>query len=281
MDITTLPNIGLPGNAVRIAARIRNLGSANSIGVPARMLLTAPNGAALAPLESALTPLLPGGEQAVVWTTPVLNTSGVYSITVQVDPTRTQPESSVANNTASRQFTVNGDGRPELSLTTDSAVIGPTGTLAGHADVVNGAAAFNGRVNVRVVDDAGHLVTVLRNEPVTLTAPGELRPYAFQWTPVGVRAGDYRVVAELRDLAGVLVRERSAPVDVQAVALMQVQLTPAQQVIAIGAVIPLQARVRYVTGNYTIEGGELRTRLLAANGATLATDMRQLPASNT
>jgi hypothetical protein len=169
------------------------------------------------------------------------------------------------------------DGRPELVLTTDQSLIGPTETLNGHVDVINSAAGFSGRIGIRILDDADHLVAQLRTDPVNLSAPGTQARFAFQWTPSAVRAGHYQVLADLRDLAGEPVRTADAQVEVRPVALVHVALTPAQQQLAIGTAIALQARVSYINGNFPIANGELRTRLLAADGAVLAVDTRALP----
>ena len=275
IDISALPNVGTPGGTVRIAARIRNLGSTSSAPVTVRLWLTAPSGPVLAPLDASLASVPAAGERTLAWTTPALN-AGVYSITVQVDPQRSLNESSIANNTATRLFTVNGDGRPELNLNAGPVLLGPTDLLNGSADVVNGAATFNGRVTVRVLDDADQLVASLRDEAVSLTAPGAIRAFAFQWAP-SVRAGGYRIVAQLRDLTGQLIRQRDVQVEVRPQALLDVQLSPVQQSLTIGTTINVQARLRYVLGNYSIENSELRTRLVNANGVTVANDTRALP----
>ncbi len=280
-DISTLPNVGSPGASVRIGARIRNLGSAASPASIATLQMATPSGLLL-PLQSSAVPALASGSEAiVVWQTPALVDAGLYEVAIQVNGNRAFVESSHANNRAARVLTVNADGLPELALSVDRALLAPAETAHGRVDVVSGGAAFNGRLLLRLLDAQNYLVVLLHDQAVTLQSPEAILSVPFEWTPGAVAAGNYQVVAELRNAAGVLQRSRTVPIEVRAESLLMLGLDPSQQAIVIGTPIAVQAALHYVQGNVAIENAELRSRLVNPGGLTIAENARALGAMTT
>lgn len=274
-DLSAQPNVGLPGAAARFGARIRNVGSAPSAAATATLQMSTPAGQSMPPLSVAVPPLLAGTETVVAWQAPALADTGIYGASVAVNPARVFQESSFSNNRASRTFTVNADGLPELALTVDRALLGPAETLHGTVAVVNGT-SFTGRLTLRMLDDQQHLVALLHQQAVQLNGPTASLTVPFDWTPGTVTAGRYRVIAELHDAAGTLIRSRDALVDVRAESLLWLSLEPGQQTVTIGAPIQVQARLRYVQGNVLVENAELRSRLIGPNGLTMSENTRPL-----
>lgn len=277
-DLSALPNVGRPGATARIGARIRNAGSAPSATTSATLQVSTPSGQQMPLLSVAVPPLLSGAETVVAWQTPLLVDSGIYGLSVVVNGARVFQESSFSNNLASRTFTVNADGLPELALSVDRALLAPTETLHGSVAVVNGGAPFTGRLALRLLDDQQHLVVLLHEQVVQLTSPTAALSVPFDWTPGSVAAGRYRVVTELHDAAGALLRTRDAHVDVRAETLLWMTLDPGHQSVTLGSPIQLQARLRYVQGNTSVEDAELRSRLVGSNGLTVAENSRALGA---
>ncbi len=275
-DITLQPATGTPGSSVRIFTRVRNIGSAGSQATTLQLQLATPSGVSLAPIVVAVAPLASGAERVVAADTPVLQDSGAYSLTARVNPGASMPESSLANNAATRSLIVNADGLPELTLTLDRPVVVPGETLLGNAIVSAGGAAFNGQLRISVFDAQQVLVTQLLQQSINLTTPGASVDRGLQWSPGNVVAGRYLVRATLYSTSGQIVRERELPVDVSALRLLTLTLTPSQQAIAIGTSIDVSAALSYVVGNAVVDGAELRTQLLNASGVTVATRTQAL-----
>ncbi len=275
-DISALPNVGSPGASVRLGARIRNPGAAASPASTVTLRIATPAGQLL-PLQTAPLPgLAPGAETVVAWQSPALADAGIYEVAIEANGSRAFVESSHANNRAARALTVNADGQPELALSLDRALVGPAETARGRVDVVGSGAMFSGRLLLRLLDAQNHLVVLLHDQAVTLQSPTATSSVPFEWTPGAVAAGSYQVVAELRNTAGVLLRTRTAPIAVRAESLLMLSLDPSQQAITVGTPIAVQAAIRYVQGNVSIENAELRSRLVNQGGLTLAENSRVL-----
>lgn len=275
-DLSVLPNVGRPGSSVRVGARVRNLGDNPSPASSVSLRLSTPAGQLLPVQTSPLPALAAGAETVVGWQTPVLADSGVYGITVEANVQRDFDESSYANNRATRTLTVNADGQPELALSVDRAIVAPAEALHGVVAVAGGSASFHGRLSLRLLDDQGHLVLQLHEQVVDFQTPLATLSVPFEWTPGAVLAGNYEVRAQLHDAGGALLRTRSASVEVRAEALLWLSLDPSQQALPLGAQVQVQARLRYLQGNLTIENAELRSRLLNSGGLTVAESARVL-----
>jgi hypothetical protein len=240
-DLTVLPAAPLVGEATRLGISVRNIGTAPASAVGVSVTLRSPAGKTSVLHQSVMAQVNAGASEVISldWTPAE---TGEYTLALSLDAGATVAESNERNNVALRTIGVAANALPTLAVSTERANYGANAALAGKATLFNPGAQVSGALVLRIEDADGYLVDALPGSDVVL-AYGQKLEQPFVWNTGAVLAGNYRVVAELRDTqAAVLVSNRAvfridAARDVVAtVAVDQAQYHPHQPVAIAGTV---------------------------------------------
>jgi subtilase family serine protease/flagellar hook assembly protein FlgD len=242
-DVIVLPSAPMLGEATRITATIRNRGAAAAANVTATLALRSPAGVVTTLAETTIGALGAGASSALTadWTPAQ---AGQYSLVLALDANDSVRESNESNNVATRTVGVASSALPTLGVTLDAAVYGANAPVAGKVTLANAGPEIAGTLVLRIEDLGGYLVATLPAVNVTLPY-GQSATYPANWNTGAILAGDYRLVAQLRNAGGMQLAAGSAALRIGAArdvgATLAVEFAQYQQhaSAAIGATVTL------------------------------------------
>lgn len=166
---------------------------------------------------------LPDGTREYVWQLADVDNTGQAIALNMLFKGLSEGESRVAFNDAFLQFNnafdpgtpvrlpvdipqVRVSSRMGLDTTLDAAQY-PPGTLVNVSSVISngGVNAFNGALNLSVIDANGVTVASLASTAIDNLAPQATLSFIQAWDTAGTLAGDYRIAASLADAAGTVI----------------------------------------------------------------------------
>lgn len=274
-ELRVLPAAPLMGEATRITAVVRNLGSQTSARADLSLIAVDPAGAATTLIEGAvLNPIPAGGAQTVAVEWQAGSAAGDYRILAIVDATDRMPEVSEANNLAIRALIVADQARPRLQVTTDKAIYQSSETVVASAVVENLGETFNGRVELAIEDTDGFLVQLLAVREVRDLAYAARSTEAVGWDTGRTFAGAYRVRAQLFDAGGRLVTEAVAAFTLGSASSFAAQVSTDRGAYVANAQVTVTGAITYRLGNVVVSGAETVLRIVDAGNNVLMEQRR-------
>ncbi|MBL8299821.1 MAG: Ig-like domain repeat protein [Rhodanobacteraceae bacterium] len=266
-DLFFVPAAPVPGQAVTVLASVRNRGSAAASGIVLEASLRAPDGSSRTLAAPAPFALAAGQAQALSFNLGTLTQSGVYRLSLRVDPANAIGEADERNNTAEAQLALSDSAEPLLDVALSSSLLAPDALLSGAIHVSNPGALFSGRLQAEILADDGLRVADLGERTITDLATGQTFSRNLDWNSRGVLAGDYHLRTRLLRGDGTLAAERSAPFTIEALRRIDLALsaTPAQQ--TLGLPVEIESRLQFAAGNALLAGASLRVSVHTAAGS--------------
>jgi len=202
-DIVAVPAVPWPGETVRLAVTVRNIGGIFAAGGGITISARGGDGSGNAVLYDAPLPALNAGASTTVYAEWTPFTSGAHQIVVSVDPDNVVSEIDKQNNIAARSINVGDSGATvsmDLRLSQSSYARGDD--VFGAFTLVNGGLPLDGMLEIAIEDSAGYLVANLPAVDVNALGSGATRIIDALWNSGATLAGVYRMRGVLRDAFG-------------------------------------------------------------------------------
>lgn len=276
-DLAVLPSVPLVGQTATLGATVRNLGGAAAGASEMTLVLAKPDGTASTLADRvAVGPLAPGA--AFDFTEDLaLGAPGRYTLIAVADPLgRVAEAREEDNNRAERSFLVLTTAAPALSASTDRPAYGAGQDVLITLQVVNGGAAFSGRIEAVVEDASGFLVEALAPQETGELANGQTLTRQLVWNTGATFAGAYRVYARLAGGTGEALATAEAPFAIGDAFQLAATLASDRSTYTAGTSARLTGRVEYLAGNVQLAGAEARLRILDPAGAVRLEQTRPL-----
>ncbi|MGJ8662563.1 MAG: SdrD B-like domain-containing protein, partial [Marinicella sp.] len=204
-----------------------------------------------------------------------LDSTGEYTVRVTIDSNSEVVESNEHNNSTFKVIQVIDDAQPDLSLLLDANEVYPRQAISGFMQVYNPGVAFNGSVNVKLIDTQGFAVGIEDNYSVVDLSQSSSWTQPFNWNSTDVFAGNYQVEASLYDQNHLLVEQQVKALEIKESAEFQLQLSTSSAQVQINQVINFNAEVTYQVGN-TLQSGVLTWQVFDDSQQLIWSDMQNL-----
>lgn len=261
-----------------VRVRVANAGAAVAEDAAVRVRVVAKGGAAVLETEATLVALGAGAESTLLvsWT-PLA--AGSYSLEVAVDPDGRIPETSEANNAASREIVVVEAAGLGAAVESDRASYPPRTTAHVTVRIANAGASFQGSARTTVEDLAGAVIAELDERPVALDW-GRSQSWSLEWDTGPTWAGRYRFVVRLAatNAAGEAA-SAAREFEVEAAPSLLARVRPQRTTLGEGEPAPLALLVQNQGLNAPLAGASARLRLQleGAPGPARFETVRALP----
>ncbi|HXT23047.1 MAG TPA: CARDB domain-containing protein, partial [Thermoanaerobaculia bacterium] len=276
-ELRIVPRAPVLGQPATVSVTVRNTGAAVAES-ELSVAVAGPQGSVLVAHRAAVGPLGSGETATLSWSYRPQLGAGVYQLVATVDPAGLITEANESDNQATRDLRVTVAGGPVLAVATDLAAYGNHQQLRGEADLFNGGPIFAGTLEWSVEDDGGVLVEALPGETIAGLDYGESAAPVVTWDTGDAFAGSYRVRARLRNGAGAVVAEATAPFAITASAQLTAEVLAERGSYVAGSVVRGLCNLRYVTGNRVFAGLVAAMRVVGPGGAEVSQTTRQLGA---
>ncbi len=276
-EIHAMPEVGALGTQFTAFATVRNVGAVRANASTLSWELMQPDGETrrMDP-PTALPALEPGASVLLSRGLGVPQQVGAYRVTARADAAQAVAESNELNNAAATSLLVSATAAPMLDLALDASSFAPGADVTGVARVTNAGATFSGVLALAAVDSGGRLLASLGSTTLHDLGPGQQRVVPVLWDSPAVAAGSYAIRADLVDHASQPVAERVAAFEIRAVRELQLDIQPAQPVVAVGVPTTSRTALHFRSGNAPIVTATLVTRLLSPDGSVVQTRNRAL-----
>ena len=161
----------------------------------------------------------------------------------------------------------------QVAVAADRAAYGPNMAAAFTATVTNpGRFPYDYQVRLRVEDAAGAAAAQFAARALNGVAAGASAPVAEAWNTGTIAAGNYRVVADLFDLAGTLLHSASAAFVIETGvtgSVIEANISTDKAVYASLETVRITDRVANRSANLAVAGLTALTTVLRPDGSTL------------
>lgn len=208
-DIFIVPSVPAPGEQVMANILVRNYTEEAAQNVKVDLYLW-DSQTTLEFLESrTLTQLDGEGTATLSFSFTAPDSPGSSSLLVVADPENVINELIESNNFANREFQVTADGGVQMAMALSREIVSSQQDLEIELNLLNNGQTVDGRIEVKILDQAGHLVELLSQTETRLKYGSE--QLAYVWNARVVFAGEYRVWSGLYDDLGQLLAEQHQP----------------------------------------------------------------------
>jgi subtilase family serine protease/flagellar hook assembly protein FlgD len=259
-DVRLFPQAGRLGDQLVVYASLRNLGSA-TISLPGGRLVSArlqgPSSSIDLPVQTSAQTLAPGSSSTVTVDLGRLLIGGDYNLELMADPDSLLNEIDEGNNRAQRTWHFGDVSTPQLSISAERYSWAPGQTIRGVVDASNDGPLFDGEILLRAAAEDGTDLGEVQRFAVPALGTGQARSFDWQWVPGQLAHGPHSVTATLRNANGVDLLGRAQPVNIEALAELDLLLLPASSVHPVGSPLPIQVGIDYLSGNQLLVEGRL------------------------
>lgn len=199
VDIVREPAEVQPGEPVLITATIHNRGSAVG-GIPVNLYLNHAGQPRVLIAETTVYQNIAHGESATVSAQfPTTDLSGAYTVSVEIDPLNTIPESDETDNKAVAGISVLSSNLT-ATLTTDKGLYSSNENVAISLNLQNGRSSERHlTVNISVLKPDNTVVGSAVKDGALSLDPNGSYTLTAQWNTLGTFHGDMRVLAEIKE----------------------------------------------------------------------------------
>ncbi len=272
------PSVAPVGRAMRIRARIDNVGGVSSEAARVAVRVVSPTGSILLDASEALPELEPDASAwlSVPWTP---DAPGRYTVRVVADDGEEVAESDETNNAAERTLVVVDGVGLAAQIGSDRDRYAAGSRAAVDVMLANAGAPFEGVVRTTVEDLSGGEVALLDERAVAL-AYGSSVELALAWNTGTTRAGRYAFRVRVR-AAGETAPAATAgrEFDIEPGLTLLARVRPQPVTVAEGAPARFALSVDNRSANAALEGAiaRLRLQLEGTSGPATFETVRALP----
>jgi hypothetical protein len=265
-DLFLYPALPAPGQQVRIAATIRNLGDVAADQVSVTVLDIDETGTAEVVGSPQSFATLGAGAQAAIavdWTAG----AGRHRLQVVVDPLGAVTEVSESNNRAERVVDVGVPGTAAVRVAVDQPAYDVAATARFVVSATNPTAATAFTLEITIEDALGQTASMVLQQSLTPFAYAS-RDVAASWPVTGALAGDYRVRATLKGTDGQVVTA-AAPFSILADEHVTVALSTDRAAYTDGETVRLAGVVRNTSTNVDLSDLSSLIEVLGPGGESV------------
>ena len=266
-DFSAYPLFPSPGQQVRLAATVQNVGSLSASGVTVAFFEIDQDGSEM-PVGAIqnVGSIAPGGRATaeVGW---VASTAGAHRFVARADVLGAIAEVSEANNSASREVMVGSDPVPSVRLLADRASYAPDGTVRLTAAASNPSAPAGFTIEIAIEDALGNPVAPLLRQTIS-AFPYGTREFAAAWPAAGALAGAYQARATFTRGDG-LTTSATIPFTIEAVESVTVNVSTDRAGYLAGELVQITGMVRNTSPNVNVTDISASIDVRAADGVVV------------
>lgn len=196
--------------------------------------------------------------------------SGRSSLLVVADPENVINELIESNNFVDRAFQVTSDGGVQMSIALTRETISSRQDLEINLELLNNSQAVDGRLEMKILDQAGHLVEILSQGETRLDYG--LKQFDYVWNSGVLFAGEYQIWGGLYDNQDRLLAEQQQPFTILPDRSATLNLTTDRTSYGANDPVLLEIDLQNSGANDILSNLQLKTVITDASGQELFSD---------